>query len=102
MSMTDATKFVERYRMDQQFRTGAYEASTPEEFRRWVRAGGFRFTDDEIDDAFRSLKLRARDEEEALEIEELRAWFFIMAGGLESSALCSGCTTGAGCRQCGH
>ena len=100
MSMNDAAKFVERYRQDQEFRSAAYEASTPEEFRAWVRAGGYAFTDDEIEDAFRVLKLRARDEEEAAEIEELRAWFLIMAGDPGCSSGCSSCPSAAGCRQC--
>lgn len=100
MSMNDAMRFVERCRLDQQFRSGAYEAAAPQEFRQWVRAGGFAFTDDEIEDAFRGMKTRARDEEEALEIDELRAWFFLMAGGSECSSGCSACPSSAGCRQC--
>ena len=100
MAMNDAIKFVERYRLDQQFRTNAYEASNPEEFRGWIRDSGFRFTDDEIEDAFRGMKLRAQDEEDAAEIEELRAWFFIMAGDPGCSSGCSSCPSAAGCRQC--
>jgi predicted ribosomally synthesized peptide with nif11-like leader len=77
MAMNAALQFIDRVRRDADFRGEAYEADCPEHFTAWVEKAGYRFSSGEIDDAFRSLLLKARDEEAAEEIRELRQWYLI-------------------------
>ncbi|MBN1615968.1 MAG: Nif11-like leader peptide family natural product precursor [Spirochaetales bacterium] len=104
MAMGEAFRFIDRYRSDKAFRCGAYETATPEEFKEWIARGGFHFSDSEIDDAFRSLLLKAKDEEEAEEIRELGSWYWLMTGnglsGPVSSASCASCASKTGCSTC--
>jgi secreted protein with Ig-like and vWFA domain len=73
--MNNALRFISRISRDAAFRGEAYEAGDPRRFAAWVENSGYRFSPAEIDDAFRSLLLKARDEEEAEEIREIRQWY---------------------------
>lgn len=93
MSLNEALRFIERYRGDRQFRDEAYETDSPQSFLAWISSRGFDFSCHQAGDAFRSLKLRARDEDEAAEIDELKSWFALMLDAdLDNCSQCSGCS----------
>jgi predicted ribosomally synthesized peptide with nif11-like leader len=75
MAMNDALRFISRVSRDAAFRGEAYETGDPQHFAAWVENSGYRFSPAEIDDAFRSLLLKARDEAAAEEIKEIRQWY---------------------------
>lgn len=97
MGMNDALRFIESCKNDSVFRAGAYDTSSPQEFRKWIYASGYSFQDSEIDDAFRTLKLKARDEDDAGEIGELSAWYQLMADRDSSCSSCTDCASKASC-----
>jgi predicted ribosomally synthesized peptide with nif11-like leader len=96
MAMHDARSFLERCRSDDGFRASLYAADRGAEFRTIANNAGFDFSDDEAEDALRAMKLRAEDEFEAAEIDELAQWYRLMAG---SSARCSPSACGS-CTLC--
>jgi predicted ribosomally synthesized peptide with nif11-like leader len=79
MPMNDALQFIDRVRRDSDFRSQGYEADCPEHFAAWAEKSGYKFTSAEIDDAFRVLLLKAKDEESAEEIKELKQWYTLQA-----------------------
>lgn len=95
MSMIDAFRFLGKCRTDGSFRQEAYELESENDFTAWTERSGFSFTWNEIDDAFRSLKLRAVDEYEAEEIDELKQWYQLMSG--QSDSPCASCGTKNAC-----
>ena len=86
MAMHDAHAFFERCRSDDGFRASLYAANDGAGFRTIAKNTGLDFSDDEAEDALRAMKLRAEDEFEASEIDELAQWYRLMAG---STARCS-------------
>jgi predicted ribosomally synthesized peptide with nif11-like leader len=92
--MHDAHAFLERCRFDDGFRAKLYAGKDGEEFRAIAKTAGFDFSDDEAEDALRAVKLRAEDEFEAAEIDELGQWYRVMAGSTArcSPAACGSCT----------
>jgi hypothetical protein len=85
--MKNALRFVDRVRQDRDFRMEGYDAASPEAFSAWIDKAGYRFSPGEIDDAFRVMLLKAKDEEAAEEIKEIRQWYALQSkAALQSSA----------------
>lgn len=93
MSMANAMRFLETVRRDDSFRGHLYDFTDAVEFRSGVDRLGYVFSDLEIEDALRSLELRAADEAEAAEIKEIGNWFFLLSfnGQGHSCVSCAGC-----------
>jgi predicted ribosomally synthesized peptide with nif11-like leader len=94
MAINDACAFFERCRADGTFRASLYEGQDGDGFRAIARNAGFAFSDDEAEDALRAMKLRAEDEFEAGEIDELAQWYRLMAGSTTcgNPSACGSCT----------
>ena len=60
-------------------RASLYDFTDGREFRSGIDRLGYVFSDLEIEDALRSLELRAADEAEAAELRELGNWFFLLS-----------------------
>jgi len=97
MAMNDALLFVERIRGDPLFRRECYRAETAEDFSRVISGGGYQFRDHEIADAFRTLLLKAADEEAAAEIRELEQWFNVQSRPEPAGSACAVCGFKTGC-----
>ncbi len=91
MAMNDAFRFIERCKEDADFRYGLYGIESPEFFHDAMKERGFDASAAEIDDAFRNMKLKAADEEEASEIDELKQWYEALARPQSCAGSCSGC-----------
>lgn len=79
MSMVNAMRFLDTVRGDNSFRARLYDFTDGKEFRSGIDRLGFIFSDLEIEDALRSLELRATDEAEAAELREIGNWFFLLS-----------------------
>jgi hypothetical protein len=100
MAMNDAFLFFARCRADDAFRFRLYGAIDGAAFRTLVSVAGFHFDSHEAENALRSLKLKARDEFEAEEIDELGHWFKLMSEpGSAQGDSSPGCSP-ADCRSC--
>lgn len=97
MPLNNALAFIDRVRRDPAFRKSGYVADSPESFIRWTASEGYPFSYAEIDDAFRSLLLKAKDEECAEEIKELKNWYTLLARPPESTKACSTCGFKSNC-----
>jgi predicted ribosomally synthesized peptide with nif11-like leader len=104
MSMHDAFAFIDRCGTDHDFRFALYDANGPLEFKAAVRGAGFDFVDSELSDAVSNRKLKARDEDDAAEIDDFAKWYRAMAGedatGSEVTncgTSCSACPSSAAC-----
>jgi hypothetical protein len=76
--MNDAFKFLEKSRTDEMFRDLAYICAEVTEFRAYIVASGYRFSDTEFDDALRALELKAPDAYEADEVKQLGQWYHML------------------------
>ncbi len=95
MSMANAMRFLDAVRREDSLRASLYDFTDGDEFRSGIDRLGYVFSDLEIEDALRSLELRAADEAEAAELRELGNWFFLLsfrspAGSCSSCAGCGG------------
>lgn len=99
MSMRDAFAFIDRCGTDRDFRFALYDANGPLEFKAAVLGAGFDFVDAELSDAVSNRKLKARDEDEAAEIDDFAKWYRAMAG--EDATGAEGGTCGSSCSACG-
>ena len=97
MPINSARDFIKRVRQDRAFRKGGYAANSPAEFSQWISAQGYEFSHTEIDDAFRSMLLTAKDEDCAEEVKELKSWYSMLARAPEASNDCSICGFKSGC-----
>ncbi len=95
MSRVSAFRFLDKCRSSAEFREAAYEAEGAQAFRAWMAAEGYLFSDDELEDCIRSLRLRAVDEEEANELQDLGAWYKMMLSG-ETAPACADCSACSG------
>ena len=97
MSIHSALEFIDRIRQDSAFRKSGYTANSPAEFAHGIATAGFTFTHAEIDDAFRNLLLKAKDEECAAEIRELKNWYALLARPPKDPKSCSTCGLKSDC-----
>lgn len=97
MSINSARDFIERVRIEPAFRKSGYAANSPAGFTQWILAQGFNFSFAEIDDAFRSMLLKAKDEACAEEIQELKNWYALLARPPETAKDCSTCGIQSSC-----
>ena len=97
MSNNNALDFIEKVRRNRSFRKEGYAAKSPAEFAQWIFEQGYEFSPSEIDIAFRSMLLKAKDETCAEEILELRGWYSMLANAPASSTDCSMCGFRSGC-----
>ena len=100
MAMNDAFLFFARCRTDDRFRFRLYGAADGEAFRTLVSGEGFHFDQSEAENALRALKLKAGDEYEAEEIDELGHWFKLMSTGVSEPVGASSRCTPADCGSC--
>lgn len=105
MPMHDAFAFIDRCGTDRDFRFALYDADGPLAFKAAVTGAGYDFSDAELADAASNRKLKARDEDEAAEIDEFLKWYRAMAGddagdgaGNSCASSCSACPTRTSCR----
>jgi hypothetical protein len=80
MPMSDAERLLHDMRINHELRIGAYECENGISMQAYFIARGYVFTDHEWDNALSSLRLKARDEEAAAEIIEIREWYKYMRG----------------------
>lgn len=89
MAVLDACNFLEKCRMDGDFRMNLYTFDTTCDLVSYIKESGFTFSDLELGNAVNSLKLKANDEFEADEYEQLGNWYEMLA----ETSIEQGCST---------
>ncbi len=79
MSMIDALRFLTRCRLEPDLRDEIWDLPSPTSFFEWVSAEGFHFTNDDVQHALDNLRIHAADEYEAEDLDELGAWYQVVA-----------------------
>lgn len=87
MSMIDALRFLTRCRTEPDLRDLVWDLPTPSSFFAWASAEGFHFTNDDVKHALDNLRIHASDEYEAEDLDELGAWYQVVAMDDEDSDL---------------
>ncbi len=94
MAVLDACKFLEKCKMDGSFRKSLYLFDSTCEMVSYIKESGFNFSDFDLGNAVNSMKLKAYDEIEAGEYEELGSWYEMLANTKIGSG-CSACSSGS-------
>ncbi|MFI3304695.1 MAG: Nif11-like leader peptide family natural product precursor [Rikenellaceae bacterium] len=75
MSIINAIKFIERVPADADFRASCYRCRGGAELTEYLVSEGFKFDEEEFENACNMLHMKCADESAAYELHEIKSWY---------------------------
>ncbi len=75
MSIANAMKFIVRVPADSEFRTSCYRCKGHEELMAHLATEGYKFDEEEFENACNMLHMKCADESEAYALHEIKSWY---------------------------
>ena len=97
MSEKNALNFFTCCRKDVDLRKKLYTCESRQEVLCRAEKEGFKFSNQEATAALQKMKMKAMEEDEAQEINELKIWYELQTEGEDSLAVCSACSLRYSC-----
>ncbi|MFI3320663.1 MAG: Nif11-like leader peptide family natural product precursor [Rikenellaceae bacterium] len=79
MSIQNAMNFIERVPQDDDFRTACYRCKGGAELMDYLESEGYKFDDNEFENACNMLHMKCADASAAYDLHEIKSWFLILA-----------------------
>ncbi len=79
MSIQNAINFIERVPQDEEFRIACYQCKGHSELMDHLKSEGYKFDDEEFENACNMLHIKCADESAAYALHEIKSWFLILS-----------------------
>ncbi len=79
MSIQNAINFIERVPQDDNFRNACYRCKGYEELIDLLENEGYKFDENEFENACNMLHVKCADEHEAYSLHQIKSWFLILS-----------------------
>ncbi len=79
MSIQNAMNFIERVPRDDNFRTACYRCKGSAEMTILLESEGYRFNEEEFENACNMLHMKCADEGAAYALHEIKSWYLILS-----------------------
>ncbi len=79
MSIQNAMNFIERVPQDDTFRQSCYRCKNQGELTALLMSEGYKFDEEEFENACNMLHMKCADESAAYALHEIKSWFLILS-----------------------
>ncbi len=79
MSIQNAMNFIERVPQDDDLRLACYRCKDQSELIDLLESEGYKFDDEEFENACNMLHMKCADESAAYALHEIKSWFLILS-----------------------
>lgn len=100
MTIGSAKKFIDQVQIDDDLRRELNRAGSYEVLMERLEAKGFSFSSAEFEDAFNNKHVNCQFQEQANQLQEMKAWWELLQtflGGAVSSSSCGSCSIKSSC-----
>ncbi len=77
MSIANAIKFIERVPADSEFRVACYRCNGHSALMEYLLSEGYKFDEEEFENACNMLHMKCADESAAYELHEIKSWYML-------------------------